>query len=426
MPDFVFYGTAAWDAPWLTEQNLAAALAGRGGRVLYVEPPISVATPLRSRSMYDVRRLTRIRLRERDGVALLQPVFVPPVTSSAARRLSAPVMRARVGSAARRLGLAEPVVIAAREICDVLDARARVYLAKDWIQAGAGLLGRSQSELANEVRSMAAWADIVCSISTQLQAGLRGAGIDSVVLRHGFHAELAQLYEAAEEPGDLSSLPRPLLGFAGRIDARLDIETIVELAERFPQGTVALVGPISPRLPDDQRGLLEERENIVLLGARSRDVLPAYLAHFDCSLIPYRRSEWSDYGSPLKLWDCLYAGPPIVGSGYVALKEYAPTLLRYADGPDEFIAAVADALRTGQAGIEERRAFALSNSWDARAEQLESLVASVVDGRHAPSDAASPSAHLEVSRRPGRALDASREANGRMGDVGRETSAPSH
>jgi hypothetical protein len=101
----------------------------------------------------------------------------------------------------------------------------------------------------------------------------------------------------------------------------------------------------------------------------------------DCLVMPYREGEWARHGSPLKLWDYLYAGPPIVGSGYSVLREYPPPLVRYATGADAFAAEVERSLREPAWGSEERRSLALGNSWDARAGELEEIVRAAVAGQ---------------------------------------------
>ena len=378
---YLLHGTAPWDDPWLTEQNLAHALAARGNRVLFVEPPISAATPLRAGGRRHTGRLLRRGLRRRDGVTLTQPISLPPLSNPRSQALSAPLLRRQLRRAARRAGLTDAVVVSARNtsaLTDAVSESLHIYLVKDWIQAGSSLLGRDVDDLNGEVASMVAWADLVCATSPQLQDGLAHTGVKSALLRHGFHAGLAQLYHQPAEPPDLRRLPRPLIGYAGRIDARLDVELLTRLARAIAGGTVVLLGPISPRLPAEQVDELRGEPNIAMLGTRTRQELPAYLRTFDCSVMPYADSEWLRYGSPLKLWDLLYAGPPIVGAGCSSLAEYAPHLVAFARDHDDFISAVLRALRNGRAGEEERRRHALENSWEARASQLEDMVASLV------------------------------------------------
>lgn len=386
VPDYVVYGTAAWDAPWLTEHNLAHALAG-DRRVLYVEPPVTPLTPvrygIRRDSLREARRLVRPGIRRAGRLHVLRLVALPPLEHPRARRASAPLLRAQVARAVRRVGLRDPVVLACRSMLELLGAageRGCVYIAKDLLDAGGALIGRDAGALAGEELEMCERADLVCVVTRRLQETFAARGIEAEVLPHGFHADLAPLYDNAERPAEYEGLGRPLLGYAGRIDGRLDFSALSAVADRYPDGSVVLIGPISPRLPREELDRLARRPNVRLLGPRDRQALPAYLRHLDCSLMPYREDEWGRHGSPLKLWDALYAGPPVVGSGYVALTDHP--LVHYASPPARLPDVVAVALGENGAHRELRREQALRNSWDRRSAALERLLADRLGATH--------------------------------------------
>jgi teichuronic acid biosynthesis glycosyltransferase TuaH len=378
VPDFVAYGTVPWDSPWLTEHNLASALARRH-RVLFVEPPLTPLTPVRyglgRDSVRQARRLLPPLLNRAGGLHVLRLLAVPPLGHPRARRASAPLLRAQVGRATRRLGLRDLVVLAFHPVVDLLGAareRACVYLAKDLLEAGGALIGRDGALVADEERRMCAQSDLVCVVTRRLQETFSSRGVEAELLPHGFHSELAPLYDEAERPSEYEHLGKPLLGYAGRIDGRLDFAAIGTLADRYPNGSVVLIGPVSPRLPPSELDPLARRPNVHLLGSRARHELPAYLRHLDCCLMPYQEGDWLRHGSPLKLWDSLYAGPPVVGSGCAALMDYP--LVHYASPAERLPDVVAAALRENGAGRDARRTYALANSWDRRAAELEALL----------------------------------------------------
>ena len=387
-PDsYVVYGSVPWNTPRLTEQNLAASL-GAVQRVLYVEPPITPATPfrfgLRRETGSLLRALVDRRVRRAGPVHAFRPLTLPPRGSALARRLSRPLLQAQVRWATRRLRLRRPIALwahanaplrgAAREVLSV-------YLVKDWLEAGGALVGQSESEIAAARREMWDTSDLICVTSSELQRTLARHGYDSTLLKHGFHADLAELYDAPAPPAYLD-LPRPLLAYAGRIDGRLDYELLGAVADRFQGGSIVLVGPVSPRVPKAGLERLAERSNVHLLGPRSRTELPPFLAAADCNLLPYEEGEWSRHGSPLKLWDYLYAGPPIVGTGYGALREYPPPLVHFVSGADEVVDAIRRAIAADE-GKDVRRRLALENSWDVRARALDGLVHQAMAGHAA-------------------------------------------
>lgn len=383
--DYVVYGSVPWDRAWLTERNLAHAL-GRRSRVLYVEPPVTPLMPLRhglsAWTWPTLRSLARRRPRRVGRVHVYRPVVLPPRTSSAARALSAPLLAQQVRRAAGRVGLSRPVVIAAQYVpgaVGALDERFRVYLVKDWIAAGSSLLSRPEHVLAAERDEMCRTADLVCAISPALNQSLARIGVESVLLRHGFHADLAGRYEDPV-PHELERLPRPLLGYTGSINGRLDFELLAQLADRFVDGSLTLIGEVSGRSDRARLEPLLRRPNVHLLGHKARAELPAYVAALDCALLPYADTEWVRHQSPLKLWDYLYAGAPIVGSGCLALRDFPPPLARFATSAAEFVRFVEEELADGAAGRDARRAFALRNGWDSRADELERLIVAQLGG----------------------------------------------
>src|SRR5688500_3568352 len=121
MHDYVIYGTGAWDRPWLTEHNLANALSRRH-RVRFVEPAVTPPTPVRygvsGDSLAALRRmLLSSRLREvAPNLHVLRLVALPPLEHPRARGRSVPLLRRQVRRAVSRLGLAEPVAVAARSV----------------------------------------------------------------------------------------------------------------------------------------------------------------------------------------------------------------------------------------------------------------------------------------------------------------------
>ncbi len=380
MPAIVV-GTARWTAPWLTEQNLAFALAERHS-VLYVEPPQIVP---RRRDADGTFRLRRERLAGRELV-VFRPVVFPLRSRMLSARASAPLYQAQLRGVVQRLGMEGAVVLVGDSrpgtvggACERLSS----YIVKDWVYDDAGLIGRPAADLIAERDEICATVDVVLAISPSLQESLARVGIASEVLRHGFHGDLADAY-AGSAPVELMAFPGPRIVFAGRVDARLDVGKLRAVARAFPKGSVVLIGPTSPRMPAEDLAVLTEEPNIYLLGARDRSLLPPYLVHADCLLIPYRDTVWSHHGSPLKLWDYLYAGPPIVGSGYSILSDY-PSLVEFENEDDRFVAAVAHAVEHA-GGAAERRAFALANTWDARGRELESILATHLSAGPASGD----------------------------------------
>jgi hypothetical protein len=128
------------------------------------------------------------------------------------------------------------------------------------------------------------------------------------------------------------------------------------------------------------RQALASRPNIHLLGIRPRAELPAYIKYLDCALLPYADMEFTRYQSPLKMWDYLYAGPPLVATGSADLRRFGPPIIHFAGSADAALECAVKAMASGRQGAAQRKAFALANTWDARAAQLDQLVDEALAG----------------------------------------------
>jgi teichuronic acid biosynthesis glycosyltransferase TuaH len=384
---YVVYGATPWIGPRNAEQNLAHALGG-SHRVLYVDPPISVLTPfrygLRSSTPRHLRSVLDRRVRSEEGIAVFSPLRLPPLGGGAGGRPSSTgLVRSQIARAVRRAGCERPVVVAFRGLAEWRAAAGEslaTMVLMDHLPAGAELLGRDAAELEAETTANCAAAQLLCVTSHAMQELLAQRGREAELVRFGFPSDLAASFDTAAQPDEYASLPRPLLGYTGGIDDRLDFELIVRLADRFASGSIVFVGALSPRLSDGARRALASRANIHLLGTRPRTRLPAYIRHLDVALMPYADSPWIRYAAPMKLWEYLYAGPPLVGTGCPELRHYPPPLVEYAEDAEQALRMVTRALAAPAAGRRERREYALANTWQDRAAQLDALVSRRLGG----------------------------------------------
>jgi hypothetical protein len=89
----------------------------------------------------------------------------------------------------------------------------------------------------------------------------------------------------------LGQLARPIYGYAGPIDERVDFEIVRRIAEG--EGNVVLVGPIERIDPV----VLPRRPNLHFTGALEESEAAAFSAGFDVAIEPFVRDEAADEGA---------------------------------------------------------------------------------------------------------------------------------
>jgi glycosyltransferase involved in cell wall biosynthesis len=157
----------------------------------------------------------------------------------------------------------------------------------------------------------------------------------------------------------------------GALDYRLDLDALEILADSDPSWHVVLVGPVkSPEVPTRLQG----RANIHLLGERPHAEIPAYLRGAAVAMIPYRATALTENIFPLKLFEYLAAGAPVVVGGLPELRRLSGSI-GVAEKPEDYPGLVRQALaEDGPEKRAERAALAAGNSWDARIEEISRLV----------------------------------------------------
>lgn len=144
-----------------------------------------------------------------------------------------------------------------------------------------------------------------------------------------------------------------------------DWHLLRRVALAYPSATVVVIGDYRGQCPD-------QPPNLHFLGLKPQRQLPAYLAHCDVAIIPWTVSKITETTSPLKLYEYLAMGKPVVAP-YIKEMEGVPYVLLSKDDR-EFIANMQKARRldVDPAAIES---FIHENSWTQRVSLLLDLVA---------------------------------------------------
>jgi len=186
-----------------------------------------------------------------------------------------------------------------------------------------------------------------------------------------FKSALASSTDVAPEIRELSG---PVVGFVGAVsDYKLDSEWLLQLAEARPDWQLAVVGPVGEADPSTDVSEMETTPNIHLLGHRDYERLPEYIKGFDVATIPYRINEYTRSVFPIKFFEFLATGTPVVISALPSLEQYYDAV-EVAESADEFVEKCHVALDRGAEGAKERVELAENNSWWSRIDRMMELI----------------------------------------------------
>ncbi|MBB5786218.1 glycosyltransferase [Jiangella mangrovi] len=363
-PVVVYAGGTAWDALRGTDQQLAGALS-EWCHVVYVDPPVSLTTLVRARTRPGAT-VTRVG----PSLTRVSPVGPPLQTRPGVRALTHVLHRRAIARAVRPLGgRADAVVVASLEpLLDAVPSGTAVLFGTDDFVAGARLMNRDATWLAERERRQLARADVVVVVSSVLAERWRSLGAEPHVVENGCDTRAFAGCEDAEPAPGLPDGGHAL--YVGNITSRLDIEMFERVAASGVP--LVLVGPVDPEWQAERFRALTALPNVVWTGPVPYEELPRYYSRARVGLLPYVRSDFNSASSPLKAYEYLAAGLPVVASqlpvGASVLAEHVVA------APDAagFAAATAAAAEATPSPSERaaRRAVAATCDWSVRAAQF--------------------------------------------------------
>jgi glycosyltransferase involved in cell wall biosynthesis len=310
------------------------------------------------------------------------PVYYHPVTNWVNQRALARDVR----RAWRGLGWTRPDVLwtywpNSAALVGRLGERAAVYHCIDefgtraYPLVGAGVIAAQEAELCRKV-------DLVLARTEALAAAKRRLNPNTEFLPGGVDVALFDPARfdpasAAQVDSPLATLPAPRMGFLGTIDDRVDVDLLVAVARQLPDVALVMAGPVKQHLVDVSA--LAALPNVHFLPAYAHDAAPAMVAALDVCLIPYRINSYTEGLSPLKLYEYLAMGKPVVTTDLPYVRREAAHV-DIAQGSDAFAAAVQCYLAAPPTPALQasRRAAATAVSWEHQVLQIEAALAPIL------------------------------------------------
>jgi glycosyltransferase involved in cell wall biosynthesis len=376
----VAFSSNDWsDIPSSTSQ-LMTQLA-RTRTVLYIDT-LGIRTPRLSRR--DARRAVGKLRRSLGGIRRVQPnlhvwspVAVPLHGSKLAQRLNAWLLARLTRRAMRRLDVHEPVVYAALPgalpVVTRLERSALVYHCVDDYREFTDAPREAYAVMEDELLRR---ADLTVVSARRLFELRRDAARNITYLPHGVDLEwFEHCLERETDLPDVDELTGPIAGFVGRIGDWIDLDLAARAAREMPDWSFVFVGPTNVALER-----YADLSNLVFLGPKRHREVPHYLSRFSVALLPFVDNEVSASVNPLKLYEYLAVGTPVVATPALDLSEFADVV--DVAVPDEFGRAIRVAHESDTTERREaRRLFARRYSWGAIADRLLLELQDVIDRR---------------------------------------------
>ncbi|MDR7545122.1 MAG: glycosyltransferase [Armatimonadota bacterium] len=367
----LLFSAIDWSTRIQRPQHLASRFAANGHRVFYVNPSFAPSDQARGAGavVNDIApRLFQVWLRAPAWVSAYRQAMDDALLARFLGALS--VLEEEQGITTGilfvQLPFWTPLVLALRE-------RKGWKLVYDCMDLHSGFATNEATMWTQEGR-LATASDLIVTSSRLLRAKMAALNPRTLLVPNA--AEFARFHGfTGEAPDALRGLQRPIIGYVGAVAAWFDARLLADVARARPDWTFVLVGGTDTADLNPLRGL----RNVVLTGEKAYEEVPGYLYTFDVCVIPFRRLPLTDATNPVKFYEYLSAGKPVVAVPLPELEPYAAAGLVYlAEGPGAFTAAIERALSDNSPERRRQRLdFARRHTWDDRFRSLSRAIASV-------------------------------------------------
>jgi glycosyltransferase involved in cell wall biosynthesis len=380
--DIVCFSTADWDTLLPTNKHHLMVRLAVQNRVLYVET-LGTRGPRLERT--DLKRLWR-RVRRGLGsprqqaknLYLLSPLVIPSFTTPLAVFLNLVSFQRKLRRFLQKTGMRSPIVWVYNPYAvHFLRDMPRKLLLYHCVDDLSEVPGAEKSGLRDAEIRLLRECDLVFASSKSLAAHCSAYNEATIYMPNvadfeHFNQAASDGYPVAQE---MQLLRRPIVLFSGNLAPhKVDFDLIEFLSRQNPQWTVVLIGPLWEGLPQKRADRLQGLPNIQLLGFVPYEKLPSYLKAADVLIIPYLLNEVTEKVFPIKFFEYLATGKPIVATALPSLSDYgqAVALCRTYE---TFAQAVGEAIQSDSEEKQKRRLdLARQNTWEHRLEEMSAAI----------------------------------------------------
>jgi len=238
-------------------------------------------------------------------------------------------------------------------------------------------------ELVRRERELLAVADVVFAGGPKIWQAKRelnpncfcyGCGVDAKHFAQACDPEV-------HSPRDVGGLPRPVFGYIGVVDERIDYELLASLADST-KGSVVMIGP-STKVDTNS---FPRRDNLHWLGGRDYSHLPRYVKGFDVCIMPFAMNEATRFINPTKALEYMATGRSIVSTPVEDVVAQFSDVITIAYDVRAFAnACERAAVQPDAQRIERGLALAQRNSWESIVARLEQHIEEALRSRRALS-----------------------------------------
>jgi GT2 family glycosyltransferase/glycosyltransferase involved in cell wall biosynthesis len=353
--DIICFSIIDWSFRWQRPQQLLSQFAEAGHRVFIFKTTAFLA---QGAAPFQIEQV-----RENVWEVTIAPPVMFDVYSGTIDPATIAWFPSLFDSMRRELNIVSAVSIVQvatwREVAEEAQQRLGWKLVYDCMDEWDSFPGMKPQLLVAEER-LVAEADLVTVSARRLFEKWHGRNARVVLVRNATDFEHFATPTSERFLGDVK---HPIVGYFGAIAAWFDVDLLARAASQRPDCSFVVIGGVF----DVNVDALTKLPNVHLLGQQPYARMPGYLRDFDVCMIPFVVNEITAATDPVKFYEYISLGKPVVSSYMPELEPFAD-LLYLANDEEDFLRKLDLALSENDSALRTRRVeVARENTWPARA-----------------------------------------------------------
>jgi len=180
-------------------------------------------------------------------------------------------------------------------------------------------------------------------------------------------------------PIEFAQISSPIIGFIGNLtDYKIDIKLLTYTAKKLKNFSFVFIGKIGGGAPDTDVSSLLKLNNVYYLGEKRKEELPLYVKYFNVGLIPFNINRTTTCSFPMKFFEYLAMGKPVVSTKIKGLIEFQIRKydkLVYWGNRGNFVEMIKKAIQENNKVLENQRIIlAKQYSWQKRIDEILKII----------------------------------------------------
>lgn len=382
--DFIVVSTADWDNKfWTNKQHNSVILSKMGHRVLYIDslglrkPTATVSDA--NRIIKKIKRMLSWIRKVDNNIWVMAPISLPWHGNILVDTINNYLLKYSIKTFIIKkrfkniiLWTYSPIV---GSLCNSNFFDLKVYNCVDNIAEQPGMpkefIQKKEIELSQE-------ADFIFVTSHELYKEKKKINSNTYYFSNVAdfnHFSKARNQHKFTIPSDIKYNNKIKVGFVGAISSyKVDFLLIYNMAKEYSNIIFYLIGKVGEGEPNTDVSLLKKLENIVFLGSKEYNELPRYIAFFDVCILPCNLNSYTKSMFPMKFFEYLAAGKPVVSTRLDSIKEY-DEYCYFADDYKEFAFKIIQAYNeNNELKMNFRQALAKKYTYENRMKKMLSII----------------------------------------------------